>query len=84
MQRISFPIEFQKALVARETDYSHLAQAMYKRGYRLSKQAISQFGTGKRRVPPIQLVRMCETLGLTDLERKNLHRAACRDQGYEI
>lgn len=84
MQRNIFPLEFQKALTARQSNYNHLAKAMQRRGYRASKQFIGMLGLGQRRVPPEQLKRMCEALQLTEVEKLRLHRAACLDMGFEI
>ena len=83
-QRHMFPLEFQKVLISRETDYAHLSRQMARRGYRLSKQFIGQLALGQRRVPPEQLKRICETLELDNAMRRVLGRAACLDQGYEI
>ena len=83
-RRHCFPLEFQKALISRESDYARLSRSMSKRGYRLSKQFIGAIGLGTRRVPAIQLRKICETLGLDELERRRLHRAAALDYGFDI
>lgn len=70
--------------MARESDYAHLAKAMARRGYRVSKQFIGMLALGQRRVPAQQLSRMCETLELTDVERRRLHKAACLDMGFDL
>lgn len=82
--RHHFPLELQKLLIAKQSSYTHLAKAMERRGYAITKQFLSQIGKGIRPVPVEQLRRICETLGCDDAERHTLHRAACRDQGYEI
>ena len=79
-----FPLEFQKALISRESDYTRLAKGMTRRGYRISKQFIGFIALGYRRVPAHQLVRICETLGLDEGERLKLHRAAALDYGFQI
>ncbi len=79
-----FPLEFQKALISRETDYTRLSLAMGKRGYRLSKQFIGAMALGDRRVPSGQLKRICEVLQLDEVERLRLHRAAAMDYGFEL
>ncbi len=79
-----FPLEFQKVLVLKSTNYAHLAKAMERRGYRATKQFIWQFGTGARAVPSLQLNRICETLQLDEDQKRALHRAACIDQGYFV
>jgi DNA-binding Xre family transcriptional regulator len=80
--RSSFPIEFQKVLVLKSTNYTHLCKAMERRGYRLSKQFLHQIGTGKVAVPALQLNRICETLQCSEDEKRNLSVAACRDNGF--
>ena len=82
--RHNFPVEFQKILIAKQSDYSRLARAMGKRGYRVTKQFIGMLGMGQRRVPVQQLKRFCEVLECTEEERRRLHRAACLDMGFEI
>lgn len=82
--RTSFPLEFQKILVLKQTNYTHLAKALERRGYRLSKQFLCQMGNGSRRVPSIQLNRVCDTLGCSADERRVLSLAACRDDGFLI
>ena len=79
-----FPLEFQKALISREQDYARLSRTMGKRGYRLSKQFIGAIGLGTRGVPSNQLRKICEVLGLDEVERQRLHRAAALDHGFEI
>jgi hypothetical protein len=81
---ISFPLEFQKVLVSRETDYARLSRSMAKRGYQLSKQFIGAIGTGSKKVPSEQLKRICETLRLDEQERRRLHRAAAIDHGFDV
>jgi len=81
---ISFPLEFQKALISRESDYARLSRSMGKRGYRLSKQFIGAMGLGTRKVPAEQLKKICEVLGLDEQERQRLHKAAALDYGFEI
>jgi len=83
-KRYCFPLEFQKALVARQMDYARTARAMNKRGYPVSKQYIGMLGGGQRNAPPEQVRRICEVLGLADDERKQLHKAAAIDVGYEL
>ena len=83
-RRHCFPLEFQKAVVSRESDYARLSRSMGKRGYRLSKQFIGAVGLGTRRVPAEQLRKMCEVLGLDEMERRRLHRAAAMDYGFDI
>ena len=83
-RRHCFPLEFQKVLISRESDYARLSRTMSKRGYRLSKQFIGAMGIGTRRVPPEQLRKMCEVLQLDELERLRLNRAAAMDYGFEI
>jgi hypothetical protein len=82
--RKEFPREFQKALLAHNMDYSYLAKAMERRGYRISRQFIGQVALGQRKIPSLQLQRMSEVLGLDQDERRRLHRAACLDMGYEV
>ena len=84
MNRHAFPLEFQKVLVSRESDYTRLAKMMARRGYRVSKQFIGMLALGKRRVPAEQLKRFCEVLELSEVERRRLHVAACMDQGFEV
>ncbi len=84
MNRNNFPLEFQKMLVLKQTNYAHLSKAMERRGYRLSKQFLCQIGTGVRSVPALQLGRICETLALAENEKRILHQAACRDQGFFV
>lgn len=84
MQRNSFPLEFQKVILLKETDYAHLSKAMARRGYRLSKQFIGQIASGARKCPAEQLRRISETLQLDEYQRKLLSLAACRDMGYEV
>ena len=83
-RRHCFPLEFQKALVSRESDYARLSRRMTQRGYRLSRQFIAAVGIGDKRVPAEQLVRICEVLGLDEAERRRLHRAAAMDYGFDI
>ena len=83
-KRHCFPLEFQKALVSKETDATNLARDMTKRGYRISKQFLCFMATGDRRVPAEQLRRMCEVLQLDEVERLRLHRAAAIDYGFEL
>lgn len=83
-KRHCFPIEFQKALISRETDAANLTKEMVKRGYRVSKQFMSFMATGARRVPAEQLRRICEVLKLDEAERRILHRAAAIDYGFEL
>lgn len=84
MNRTLFPLEFQKVLVAKQSNYAHLAKAMSRRGYRASKQFLGMLGMGQRRVPAEQLKRVCETLQLTEGERRRLHVAACIDMGFDV
>jgi hypothetical protein len=84
IKRHCFPVEFQKALISRETDQTNLARAMTKRGYRISKQFMSFMANGDRRVPAEQLRRMCEVLQLDEVERLKLHKAAAIDYGFEL
>ena len=84
MSSKAFPLEFQKALVSRESDYARLSKAMSKRGYRLSKQFIGMMALGNRRVPAEQLRRMCEVLRLDQDERRKLHTAAAKDYGFDL
>jgi len=84
VNRNEFPREFAKLLVLRQTNRSHLAKAMERRGYRLSKQFLSQIANGIRSVPAVQLERIADTLALTSDEKITLSRAACRDQGYDV
>jgi len=83
-KRHHLPLELQKVLIAKQSNYTHLAKAMERRGYPITKQFLSQIGKGIRPAPVVQLKRICETLGCDELERLMLHRAACKDQGYEI
>ncbi len=83
-RRSNFPLEFQKCLVLHATNYAHLAKAMERRGYKVSKQFLCQMGTGARSVPPLQLARICETLNVPEDQRKALHLAACRDIGFYV
>ena len=84
MHRNAFPLEFQKVIILKETDYAHLSKAMARRGYRLSKQMIGQIAAGHRKCPALQLQRIAETLGLDEFTRKQLALATCRDMGYEV
>lgn len=84
MNRHMFPLEFQKVMVVKETDYTRLSKAMARRGYRLSKQFIGAMALGHRKVPSGQLIRMCEVLELDETERRRLHKAACLDQGFDV
>ena len=84
MIRHHFPLEFQKVLIVRGLDYRRLSAAMAKRGYRLSFQFIGQLALGTSRVPSEQLKRICETLGLDEVERLRLHKAAAIDHGFEL
>jgi len=79
-----FPLAFQKILVLKQTNYTHLAKAMERRGYKLTKQFLCQIGTGSRSVPSLQLQRICETLRLNEEERRVLNLAACRDNGFYV
>ena len=79
-----FPLEFQKVLISKETDYANLSKRMARKGFRLSKQFIGQIALGQRPPPPLQLRRICDTLELDSMARQMLSRAACLDQGYEI
>ena len=81
---MNFPREFQKVLIASQLDNSGLAKAMTRRGFRISKQFIGMIASGKRNCPPRQLKRICETLLLDEFSRKQLHRAAAIDYGYDI
>jgi hypothetical protein len=80
----SFPLEFQKMLVLKSTNYQHLSKAMERRGFKLSKQFLHAMGTGARSVPPGQLKRICDTLHCTIDERKTLALAAVRDLGFQL
>lgn len=84
MKRQNFPPQFQKLLDSHQSSLTHLAKAMERRGYRLSKQFLCQIGTGARAVPSLQLRRICETLMVSDEERKALNLAACRDNGFYV
>ena len=84
LKRHVFPIEFQKALISRETDATNLARDMTKRGYRISKQFLCFMAAGDRRVPSEQLRRICEVLQLDEAERMKLHKAAAIDYGFEL
>lgn len=81
---MNFPREFQKVLISGQIDNAGLAKAMTKRGFRISKQFIGQMISGKRKCPPRQLKRICETLLLDEFSRKQLHRAAAIDYGFDI
>ena len=83
-RRLEFPLEFQKALIAKNYDYAYLSRAMERRGYRLSQQFIGQIALGQRKIPALQLQRISEVLELNRDERVRLHTAACRDMGYEV
>ena len=83
-KRSQFPLEFQKMLVLKSTNFQHLSKAMERKGYRLTKQFLWQIGTGKRGVPPKTLHRICETLKCSEDERRALALAACRDSGYFV
>lgn len=82
--RAHFPVELGKLLNAKDSNFTHLAKAMERRGYPVSKQFVFQIGTGGRAVPVDRLKQICETLMLDEFERVRLHRAACLDRGYEI
>jgi len=81
---VSFPLEFQKVLIGRQTDYARLSRAMSRRGNRLSKQFIGAIGLGTKRVPAEQLRKICSALELDETERQRLHRAAAMDYGFDI
>lgn len=82
--RCYFPLEFQKVLIGKETDYRRLSNSMAKRGYRLSFQYIAAAAIGTERMTPFQLRRICETLQLDERERRRLHKAAALDYGFEL
>lgn len=82
--RNNFPLEFQKALVSRETDQAGLLRAMERRGYRVTKQFMNMMARGERRVPANQLRKICEVLQLSEQDRHRLHLAAARDCGYDL
>lgn len=84
MNRMNFPREFQKVLIAGQLDNAGLTRAMTKRGFRVTKQFIGLIANGKRRCTPRQINRICETLLLDEFSRRQLHRAAAIDYGYEI
>ena len=79
-----FPLELQKLMVLKSTNYQHLAKSMERKGYKVSKQFLHAMGMGYRSVPPIQLKRICDTLNCTKEERKILTLAAVRDIGFEL
>lgn len=83
-KRANFPTEFQKILILKSTNYTHLEKAMARRGYSLSKQFICQMALGNRSVPALQLHRICDTLQCSEEERRALHLAACRDNGFYV
>lgn len=82
--RTLFPVEFQKALVAKECDQAMLQRSMAKRGHRITKQFLNMMAQGKRRVPGHQLQKISEALGLDEVARRRLHRAAAMDAGYDV
>jgi len=84
MNNRCFPLEFQKMLVLKSTNYQHLSKAMERKGYKLSKQFLHQMGTGKRAVPPGQLLKICDTLRLNADEKRILALAAVRDLGFPV
>lgn len=84
MRRQNFPLEFQKVLVLKQSNYTHLAKAMERRGYKVSKAFLCQMGTGVRAVPALQLDRICDTLLLSEDQRRALSVAACRDNGFHV
>jgi DNA-binding Xre family transcriptional regulator len=83
-KRSEFPLEFQRILIVKQSNYTHLGKAMERRGYTITKQFLCQLGTGVRPVPALQLSRICEVLGCNEEQRKALALAACRDNGFYV
>ena len=84
VNRVNFPVEFQKALIAKETDQASLVRAMERKGHRITKQFLNDLARGQKRVPGFQLQKICETLQLDEFERRRLHWAAALDAGFQL
>jgi hypothetical protein len=79
-----FPLEFQKALVNHEMDYTRLTKAMLRNGYPITKQFLGMMGSGLRNCTPETLKRICTSLQCDEVERKRLNLAAAKDLGYDL
>ena len=84
VHRVHFPVEFQKALINKETDQAGLVRSMERKGHRITKQFLNDLARGHKRVPGFQLQKICETLQLDEFERRRLHWAAALDAGFNL
>lgn len=81
---MKFPPEFQRTLVECQAGHAGLYRDMLGKGHRISRQFIWAIGNGKKKVPPLQLKRICDTLDVSKMVRRKLNRAAAEDYGFEI